>query len=676
MLKFITKTMCLTLVAVLCSWSLNAQELVSKKASDQAKYSYFAAPDRGIAANCNPVKNLKGVLAGKDVTLTWEAPEPPIGAGWLTYSGENEDAIGYISGLFDAWIAARWTAGDLTDLNGFKITKFKYYVYEELALASQSLKIWTGGSSTTPGTLVYSHDLTSADVPGAEQWIEIDVTPITINASKALWIGAAYQATQEGVHPAPIDGGPAKQGFGDLISQNGGTSFTSLKVASNGQIDGNWNLAIYVTDAKGNGRWLDNRANVTGYNVFRNGTKITTTSELRYIDTDLGVGEYRYCVSAAYDNGCESDQVCVPKIFIDECESPRNLALTETALQNKPAVKVEWEAPILVPETWVQRCGNPSSGIGGPSTMQLAVYFLPDFLAKYPQLHGMPITTFRFFPREQVNCTVKIWEGGSDTAPGTEVFSKTISKDEIDVQAWNEVRLDMPIYLDIEQPLWIGYTFTGGQSGTFPAGCDAGPMVPGGAKVFDGGIWKDLTQLNSQLNYNWCMSILVKGTNGRGIEIGGSRATVSNYLIYRNDELVKTNSASALSWIDTGGTTGLELGETYNYCVVAKYNNNCQSPIDALCEEITLEDTPPPPPAISEFANNVTIHPNPATNMVNITGTDIVKVEIYNMVGQMVDVKQGFVTTVDVSSYNNGLYLFKVYDVNNNSVTKRIMVSK
>lgn len=676
MLKFITKTMCLTLVAVLCSWSLNAQELVSKKAADAAKYGYSAAPQRGITANCNPVQNLRGAAAGKTVTLNWDAPQAPLASGWATYSGENADAIGYTSGGFDAYIAARWTAGDLSDLNGYKITKFKYYVYADLADAEQTLRIWTGGTATTPGTQVYSHQLTSSDVSGTDQWIELDVPPITIDATKALWIGANYDGLP-GVYCAPIDDGPAKIGFGDLISQNGGASFQSLYNATDGAIDGNWNLMVYITDGK-KGFYIGGgeRADVTGYKIFRNGTQLATTQNLTYTDEDLAIGEYRYCVSAIYDNGCESDQECLAKFFIDECEAPQNLELTETVVQGRPAVKLEWEAPNVEPETWMQRCGNPNNGIGGPTTMQLAVYFLPELLGtNYPQLHGMPITTFRFYPRELVNCTVKIWQGGDATAPGAEVFSKSLTKDEIDVMMWNEVRLDVPIILDVEEPLWIGYTFTSPPPGTFPAGCDAGPMVPGGAMVYDGGKWKLLTELNPALNYNWCMGVMVKGTNGN-IMLGGepTRAAVANYLLYRDGELFRTNAANSLTYTDQGaGIGGLIAGETYNYCVVAKYTNNCQSGMEDLCDEITLykEDI-----AINELANDIAIYPNPATSSVNITGVDIEKVEIYNTMGQIVETQLGNVTTIDVSAYTTGVYFFKVYDANNNSVTKRVMVSR
>jgi hypothetical protein len=77
---------------------------------------------------------------------------------------------------------------------------------------------------------------------------------------------------------------------------------------------------------------------------------------------------------------------------------------------------------------------------------------------------------------------------------------------------------------------------------------------------------------------------------------------------------------------------------------------------------------------VNELANNIAIFPNPSNSTVTISAPDFAKVEVYNTVGQLVETRT--VNIVDVSSYNTGVYFFKVYDSNNNSVTKRIMVTK
>ena len=77
---------------------------------------------------------------------------------------------------------------------------------------------------------------------------------------------------------------------------------------------------------------------------------------------------------------------------------------------------------------------------------------------------------------------------------------------------------------------------------------------------------------------------------------------------------------------------------------------------------------------IPELTNNVSIYPNPTSGTITISALNFAKVEIYNTVGQLMETKTD--QSFDVSSYNTGIYFFKVYDAYNNSVTKRVMVAK
>ncbi|MCL2041472.1 MAG: T9SS type A sorting domain-containing protein [Bacteroidales bacterium] len=77
---------------------------------------------------------------------------------------------------------------------------------------------------------------------------------------------------------------------------------------------------------------------------------------------------------------------------------------------------------------------------------------------------------------------------------------------------------------------------------------------------------------------------------------------------------------------------------------------------------------------IHEPVNSVVIYPNPSNTSVTIAANNFAKVEVFNTVGQLVETKT--INVVDVSSYNTGVYLFKVYDANGNSVAKRVMVAR
>ena len=111
-----------------------------------------------------------------------------------------------------------------------------------------------------------------------------------------------------------------------------------------------------------------------------------------------------------------------------------------------------------------------------------------------------------------------------------------------------------------------------------------------------------------------------------------------------------------------------EHGVEYTWTIVTVCNDGESTGVEvkatADCE----------PPAIGELANSVAIFPNPVSGMITIDTKDFAKVEVYNTVGQLVETRT--ITKFDVSSYNTGIYFFKVYDNNNNSVTKRVMVTK
>lgn len=83
---------------------------------------------------------------------------------------------------------------------------------------------------------------------------------------------------------------------------------------------------------------------------------------------------------------------------------------------------------------------------------------------------------------------------------------------------------------------------------------------------------------------------------------------------------------------------------------------------------------------VSEIAteDNVNILPNPAKNYFNIEGENIVNVEIYNAVGQTVDVINVNNDNVQISTakYDNGIYFVRVLTSDANVTVKKVVVSK
>jgi hypothetical protein len=70
----------------------------------------------------------------------------------------------------------------------------------------------------------------------------------------------------------------------------------------------------------------------------------------------------------------------------------------------------------------------------------------------------------------------------------------------------------------------------------------------------------------------------------------------------------------------------------------------------------------------AEVLTNIILYPNPTTDLVNITSSDvIISKRIYNAFGQMIQDIQGESTKIDVSEYKEGLYFVVITTKNEKS---------
>ena len=76
---------------------------------------------------------------------------------------------------------------------------------------------------------------------------------------------------------------------------------------------------------------------------------------------------------------------------------------------------------------------------------------------------------------------------------------------------------------------------------------------------------------------------------------------------------------------------------------------------------------------IENFTNEMSIYPNPATDVINInTNESIQRVEIFNMQGQLVKTEVGETNNISVKELSNGMYMMKLTTVNGASIHKII----
>ena len=92
---------------------------------------------------------------------------------------------------------------------------------------------------------------------------------------------------------------------------------------------------------------LEGVEGVLGYNVYRNYQKINDALiiEKEYLDENLETGEYKYQVSAKYED-CESDLTDEVTLVILPCEMPQDLQVELD--KDKDLILVTWEPPVDV----------------------------------------------------------------------------------------------------------------------------------------------------------------------------------------------------------------------------------------------------------------------------------------------------------------------------------------
>jgi hypothetical protein len=238
-----------------------------------------------------------------------------------------------------------------------------------------------------------------------------------------------------------------------------------------------------------------------GFKVYRDAALISTIANpatTMFDDMDLAVGTYSYTVSAYYTDG-ESVPAGPVSAEIISLTAPLDLAATVDGND----VSLDWTSPVS-PQTgeWISWSNNDqytnSIGTGAAAEFDVAQMFDAADLAAY---QGGALTQLKFVPGH-LACvyTIKIWTGGTATAPGTLVYSAVA--DNIVINEWNLHILNTPVAIPADR-LWIGYGVV--TQGGHPAGCDDGPPIEGKGNMMNFNGWTTLSQLGATLTFNWSL---------------------------------------------------------------------------------------------------------------------------------------------------------------------------
>jgi len=77
---------------------------------------------------------------------------------------------------------------------------------------------------------------------------------------------------------------------------------------------------------------------------------------------------------------------------------------------------------------------------------------------------------------------------------------------------------------------------------------------------------------------------------------------------------------------------------------------------------------------ISNYTSKLLIYPNPANHVVHIAGENIANVKVFNNLGQLINTYHNL-NSINVSSYNSGIYFFNITTIEGNIRTFKVVVT-
>ena len=141
----------------------------------------------------------------------------------------------------------------------------------------------------------------------------------------------------------------------------------------------------------------------------------------------------------------------------------------------------------------------------------------------------------------------------------------------------------------------------------------------------------------------------------------GSTGNLLGYYIQKNGELLE-ELLEMPEYVDNE----VEFFQTYEYVVIAVFDDNCESACAPLSVEVI-------PDAVPEYSKEAKVYPNPAKNMLHIEGAGLTQVDVLNIMGQSVlSINENF-ETVDIGHLQNGIYFVRIKTTEGEKTVKLVV---
>ena len=282
-----------------------------------------------------------------------------------------------------------------------------------------------------------------------------------------------------------------------------------------------------------------------------------------------------------------------------------------------------------------------------------------DLAVGYPasalQQHiGKSLNEIHFFMGQALpTAKIRVYAMGNTLlhpGPGAVVYEQTFTPD----SGWNSVQLTTPYLID-GSDLWFGVWFVQ------PEGAYLAPMDGAIANDYScwykkGSTWHNRFS-NSSYDFNLCLGGKIDGT------------PITPWLtVTPADGSIAAGGSTNVNV--TAHTTGMNVNDSYS-AVLHCFSSDIENPAVEVAITLSVTDV-----SVNEHNQiEVSIYPNPATDYVKVTSDQIERVEVFNMMGQLVfDQLYGDShVVISTNGFAPGTYAVKV-TTTDGSVTKQVVV--
>ncbi|MBR4468514.1 MAG: T9SS type A sorting domain-containing protein [Bacteroidales bacterium] len=141
----------------------------------------------------------------------------------------------------------------------------------------------------------------------------------------------------------------------------------------------------------------------------------------------------------------------------------------------------------------------------------------------------------------------------------------------------------------------------------------------------------------------------------------GSTGNLLGYLIQKNGELLQ-EFLELPEYVDNE----VEFFQTYEYVVIAVFDDNCESACAPLSVEVI-------PDAVPEYSKEAKVYPNPAKNILHVEGAVLTQVEVFNIMGQSVmNIDENF-EAIGIGHLQNGIYFIRIKTTEGEKTVKLVI---